>query len=95
MAMNVFNKDGYSMRNESSSLSKVPHSAVQNTLHQLPFFLLILAKWSGTEQVTQMKLFLGFVAVAAVQPRLSLAAACRNQVSRNHNSISLTLRKKK
>lgn len=61
--MNAFNEDSYSTRNESSSLSKVPHSAVQNTLHQLPFFLLILAKWSGTEQVTLSKLFLGFVDV--------------------------------
>lgn len=58
--MNAFNKDGYSMRNESSRISKVPCSAVQNTLHQLPFFLLILAKWSGTEQVTPTKAFLGF-----------------------------------
>lgn len=76
--MNAFNVDGYSMRNESSSLSKVPRSAVQNTLHQLPFFLLILAKWSGTEEVTLTKIFLGFVAVAAVQPRLSIAPTQRN-----------------
>lgn len=93
--MNAFNEDSYSTRNESSSLSKVPHAAVQNTLHQLPFFLLILAKWFGTEQVTLSKLFLGFVDVAAVQPRLSISAACRNQVPRNHNSVPLTLREKK
>lgn len=69
---------GYSMRNESSSLSKVPCSAVQNPLHQLPYFLLILARWSGTEQVTLAKAFLGFVAVAEAQPRASLATAGRS-----------------
>lgn len=93
--MNAFNVNGYSMRNESSSLSKVPGSAVKNALHQLPFFLLILAKWSRTEQVTPKKLFLGFVAVAAVQPRLSIAATQRNEVSRNHNSVPLILRERK
>lgn len=47
----------YSMRNETSGLSKVPRSAVQTPLHQLPYFLLILAKRSGTEQSHQQKHF--------------------------------------
>lgn len=69
---------GYSMRNESSGRSEVPHSAVQSPLHPLPYFLLILAKRSGTERVALAKALLGFVAVAAAQLRLSTATEVKS-----------------
>lgn len=60
--MNALNKDGYSMRNESSSLSKVPRSAVQNTLHQLPFFFAYFSKmvWDRTGHSHANKTISGF-----------------------------------